>query len=66
MSDPITLPNSLTKYLRPVPDLEMIREAAEVITHAMERMHRAPFKFRIGHDCSFVFVTRVRDGGANG
>ncbi|MGP2493526.1 hypothetical protein ACTDI4_18085 [Mesorhizobium sp. PUT5] len=66
MPDPITLPDSLTKHMQPVPDIEIIREAAQVISHAMERVHRAPFKFMVGHDCSFVFVHRVRDGGANG
>lgn len=62
--DPVTLPCSLTKHLVPVDDVEIIREAAQAITDALGRLHRAPFKFRIGSDCSFVIVCRDRDGGA--
>jgi hypothetical protein len=61
-----TLPNGLTRHLEPRADVEIIREAADAITQALERLHRAPFKFRMGTDCSFVFVTRIREGGAHG
>lgn len=64
MSEPvITLPISLTRHLEPAAEVKIIRDAAEVIAQALEQLHGAPFKFRVGHDCSFVFVTRVRGGG---
>lgn len=65
MADPVTLPASLTNNLIAFDDVEIIREASKVITDAMGRLHRVPFKSKIGQDCSFVFVTRDRrEGGA--
>ena len=60
MAEQITLPNSLTRHLKPRTDVEIIRDAAEAITQALGRLHRAPFKFKIGQDCTFVIVCRDR------
>lgn len=54
MAEQITLPDSLTRHLKPRADIEIIRDAAEDITQALGRLHRADFKFTIGSDCSFV------------
>lgn len=58
-----TLPASLLRHLKPADEIETIRDAADLIAQALEQIHGCPFKARIGSDCSFVFVTRVRDGG---
>lgn len=40
--------------------VEDIRRNARSIVASMELIHGDKFKFSIGQDCSFVFVTRVR------
>lgn len=37
-----------------------IRWRATSIARSLEAIHGEKFKVRIGHDCSFVFVTRLR------
>lgn len=66
MVDQASLPRCLTRHLKPVAEVEIIREAAETIAQAMERLHRAPYLICIDAECGFVLVNRDRSGGAHG
>lgn len=64
-SVPCPLPHTLTRYLNPVPEVDVIREAADIIAGAIEAMHGTPCHVRIGDDFSFVLVIRKFLEGAS-